>query len=196
MKKIFQYESTTVPELEQIGKRRRLLSWTQRDLAGKTGISQSLIAKIEAGNTKASYDKIKAILTALDEAEGKTHGTAKDIMTRSKDILGIKETETVRKAAEKMRKSDLDQLPVYDETKKIVGSITIQAIRDSIAEGNYDIAKKKVKDIMGDEFPQIPEDTPIETVSQLLKHNPAVLVKKRGNITGIISNADISKILY
>jgi predicted transcriptional regulator len=196
MKKIFQYESRAEPEVEQIGKRRRLLSWTQRDLAGKTGISQSLIAKIEAGKTKASYDKIKKILTTLDEAEGKTQGTAGDIMTPAREIIGMGEEDSVKKAAEKMRKHDLDQLPVYGADKKIVGSIRIQAIRDYVAEGKQDLAKKKVRDLIEEEFPQIPEDTPIQAVSQLLKYTQAVLVKKRGQIVGIISNADIGKTIY
>ena len=47
---------------EDIGKKRRQLGLKQAELAKMAGVSQSLIAKLEAGTIDSSYTKVKTIL--------------------------------------------------------------------------------------------------------------------------------------
>jgi predicted transcriptional regulator len=48
------------PTLEDIAKRRRQLGMKQSELAKAAGVSQSLIAKLEAGTIDSSYTKVSA----------------------------------------------------------------------------------------------------------------------------------------
>ena len=49
------------PTLEDIARRRRQLGLKQGELAKAAGVSQSLIAKLEAGSIDSSYTKVKTI---------------------------------------------------------------------------------------------------------------------------------------
>jgi DNA-binding XRE family transcriptional regulator len=51
--------TTMFPTLQDIAKRRRQLGLKQTELAKAAGVSQSLIAKLEAGTIDSSYTKVK-----------------------------------------------------------------------------------------------------------------------------------------
>jgi predicted transcriptional regulator len=57
------------------------------------------------------------------------------------------------------------------------------------------IVELKVGDIMEDAFPIVNEDTPIEAVTALLSSSHAVMVGRNGDMTGIITSADLLKML-
>ena len=59
------------PTLEDIAKRRRQLGLKQSELAKMAGVSQSLIAKLEAGTIDSSYTKVKTIFDILERLEPK-----------------------------------------------------------------------------------------------------------------------------
>ena len=67
-------------ELEEIKKIRKKLELTQTELADRAGVSQSLIAKIEAGRIDPTYSKTKKIFAALSDLEkrGDQGGTVDD----------------------------------------------------------------------------------------------------------------------
>jgi len=58
-----------LPQLQEIPRRRRNLNLTQKDLAVMAGVSQSMIAKIEALKVNPSYEKTKRIFDVLEELE-------------------------------------------------------------------------------------------------------------------------------
>jgi predicted transcriptional regulator len=76
-----------LPALEIIPERRRKLGLTQSQLAELAGVSQSYIAKLEAGNIEPSYVKVKALFEALDRLEQEKQVSAGQIMNRS--VVGI-----------------------------------------------------------------------------------------------------------
>jgi predicted transcriptional regulator len=49
--------------------------------------------------------------------------------------------------------------------------------------------------IMEEAFPQINEDAPLSLISSLLQTYSAVLVSKRGDVMGIITKADLLRML-
>ena len=70
--------------VEKIGEIRRVLGLTQTELAKLSGVSQSLIAKIESRKIDPAYSKVIAIFEALENRK-KQHREgrkAKEIMSK------------------------------------------------------------------------------------------------------------------
>jgi len=57
------------------------------------------------------------------------------------------------------------------------------------------ISALPAEDIMEEAFPQVTEDAPLSLISNLLQTYPAVLVSKKGEIVGIITKADLLRVL-
>lgn len=182
------------PEIVDIKRRRNLLGITQKVLASQAGVSQSIVAKIESGNVSPSYHTAKMILSTLDEMEGKQKIEAKDIM--SSRIIYMRKIDSVEKAINTMKKSDCSQLPVL-ENGHPVGTISERTVFNLISstEKVKETLRTKVGEVMDDSLPTIRESESLETVSSLLRTNPAVLVVDNGKVKGIITKSDIFKIV-
>ncbi len=184
-----------LPQLEEIQKKRRKLGLRQAELAKLAGVSQSLIAKLESGRVSPSYENARAIFEALERLEEKEQGKARDILTRN--VMSISRREPLSKAILLMKKNEISQLPVLDG-HNVVGSVSEQTILNKLA-GGIDPSKLSslaVENVMDESFPRIDEDTPLPAVSALLRYNPAVLTAKKGKITGIITKADLFKVVH
>lgn len=95
-----------------------------------------------------------------------------------------------------MEENGISQAPVFDG-KQSVGSISEKAILHEILAGRdlADISKQRAEEIMEEAFPQINEDAPLSLISSLLQSYSAVLVAKKGEIIGIITKADLLRML-
>ncbi len=182
-----------MPDLERIIMMRKSLGLTQTELAKRAGTSQSLIARIEAGSVDPRYSKVVKIFTALDI--GKKKGiTAKEIMTT--DVVNVQTVDTMRTAVNKMKKHNVSQLPVL-EGRNQRGSISEGVIMNQISKGGNiaAISERKVGEYMEEPLPQVNPDTNIGTLSSLLEHSKAVLVTDKGTIRGIVTKADLLKVV-
>ena len=179
-------------DLKVIEEMRRKLGLTQHQLAKLSGVSQSLIAKIEKGKINPSFEAVKRIFVALEKvrAEKMREIRAKDICTRN--VIYVSIEDDILKAVEIMRKYDISQLPVF-EGKTPVGSISESTITKKLDKIRS--FKIKVKEIMDEGFPVTPEDTSVSLLREILMEYPAVLLQKNGVVTGIITKADILKVL-
>jgi len=179
-----------LPALEIIPNRRRKLGLTQSQLANMAGVSQSYIAKLEAGKIEPSYIKVKAIFESLDKLERKKEVQASEIM--NKNIVGINASSTINEAVEKMRDHGYSQLPVMEGDKPI-GGLSERTVLEKILNPSDEInpSSLKVREIMEESFPQVADDAPLTLLSSLLKYYPAVLVQNKGDIVGIITKADL-----
>ena len=177
-------------DLKWIGERRRRLGLTQQSLARLAGVSQSLVAKIEAGRVDAAYSKVRAIIEALERQQAASEKAAKDLMHAGVDALSP--SETLHSAAQAMRKRGISQMPVV-EGGKAVGSISEELVLEKFSSDPKRMAQLKVGEAMGDAFPSALPSTPISAVAALLRHHPAVLVMEKGRIAGIITKADLLK---
>ena len=184
-----------LPELNEIKKRRKNLGITQKQLAKKTGISQSLITKIETQRTIPTYNHAKKIFETIKKIEetNQHHIKAKDIHTTN--IKSVKTHDTISTAIAHMKKHSISQLPVY-ENAKIIGSLTEKTIINIITQQKkpVDISKHRIRDLMEKTFPIIDEQTNIDDITYLLLNNQAIMTIKKGIITGIITRTDILKI--
>ncbi|MBU0761951.1 MAG: CBS domain-containing protein [Candidatus Altiarchaeota archaeon] len=182
-----------LPPLGEVEKLRKKLGLTQTELAKKSGVSQSLIARVEAGTVDPRYSKVTEVFRAL-ESLGEKEVEASQIYT--KDVVGIQKTASIEYAASKMKEYEVSQMPVFDEDK-IVGSFSERVILDLLSRG-FDAKKFSKEDVashMEETFPIIKPETPLNLVSNLLEHNSAVLVQKQGKTLGIITKADLLKVV-
>ena len=116
-------------------------------------------------------------------------------------VLGLKHGETpsvvsttpgapVRQALGLMSLHDISQLPVM-EGDNCVGSVIDSSLSQKSLE-NPKLLDATVSEIMDSPFPMIAADQPIESVVKLLsKSSPAVLVRRDGNIEGIVTRSDM-----
>ena len=173
-----------------ISKRRKQLNLTQAELAKQAGVSQSVVAKIEAGAINPSYEVATKIFTVLDDLEHKGSLKAGDIM--AKQVIFIKADDKIESAIAAMKKNSISQIPVL-RRGIVIGVFSDTSLLDHL--GEPDLADRKVSEMMGDAPPMIPASTPVRTVSELLKHNSVVLVSEKARISGIISKTDLMKVV-
>ncbi|MEM4397040.1 MAG: CBS domain-containing protein [Candidatus Woesearchaeota archaeon] len=177
-------------EISEIKKLRIKLNLTQEQLAKKANVSQSLIAKIESGKIDPSYSYAKKIFETLTMINKETELTAKDLM--HKKIYYVKTTDTIKDAITKMKRHNISQLPVL-KNNKVVGYISESLIVDFLLNNNQN---NKVSEIMESSPPIVPETTSQGVIINLLQHFPLVLVEEKGELIGIITKADLMKLIY
>jgi len=171
-----------------------LLGLTQNELAKLSGVSQSLIAKLESGKVEPSYTKVKKIFETLNKLEVKNKIKA-DRINYNK-VVSVQADELVSQAVVLMKKYGFSQLPVLNR-KQVVGSISEKTILNQILEGKFlnQISKLQIREVMEESLPQVNEDAPLSLISSLLQVYPAVLISTRGDVKGIITKADFLKLL-
>ncbi|MEM4058147.1 MAG: CBS domain-containing protein [Thermoplasmata archaeon] len=174
---------------------RKKLDLTQKELAKLTGLSQSYIARLEREDLNPTYESVKKIFTILDNAIAKKESEiikAKDIMSRN--VVFVKSDDKLEKTMKILLDHGFSQLPVIDNGV-LVGGISESIIETKIADGysTKDLKKISVYEVMDDPFLQISENTSIKVISYILKQYPAVIVTKKGKISGIITKSDILK---
>lgn len=180
-----------VPRPEDIKKLRIKAKLTQKDLAKRAGVSQSLIARIERGDVNPRLSTIRRIFEALQEAleEGEN---VSSIMHSPVIVVSVE--DPVEKIVKIMEEKGISQVPVVDNNYKVVGTITESTILKQLAknrEGN--IYFKKAKEIMEPPLPIVPENTRKTVIIPLLSEYPAVLVQSKGKLVGIVTKIDLIK---
>ncbi|MFH1126598.1 MAG: CBS domain-containing protein [archaeon] len=182
-----------LPNISEIKQRRKKAGITQSELALKAGVSQSLVAKIEANKIEPSYSAMQKLFEVLDYIETKQGLTARDIM--NKRVITVEKENLVSEAIKTMKKYELSQIPVTS-LGLIVGSISEKSILDKVIElEDTNLSNLRVEDVMDDAYPTINEDTPLKAVLPLLKHNQAAIITKKEKILGIITKADLLKVV-
>ena len=168
---------------------RKKLGLTQGELAKRSGVSQSLIAKIEARRLDPTYSNAMKIFEALRDLESKEELKANQIMNLKMDYIlpesGIKE------AIKKMKNHGYSQLPVIKD-HKAVGMVSEADILNALLDNKGKI----IEDIMESSPPVISSDTSISIVSNLLKFFQMVLVSKKGKLVGVITKTDLLEKMY
>lgn len=182
-----------LPKLEEIRRIRVRLGLTQRKLASMVGVSTSLINQIESGRSRPSYETARKIFEVLNGLEAKSSPKAGDICSRSVVSASVK--DTAASAAELMRKHGFSQLPVFDG-EVLIGLITEEGIMRKMMSGDPDrVGKASVSQIADSPPPIVDVSTPAKAIIPLVKYCKAVLVAEKGKIVGIITAADLLKMV-
>ena len=175
-------------DIAHLKKVRRQLNLTQSQFAKLAGISQSMIAKIEAGRLDPTYSYVKKIEAAISHATKPREGKqAKDIM--HKGIISVSKHQKIIDIIGIFTKHGISQIPVL-EKDKIVGLLSESYVLKNI--GN---AQQCVQDIMEEAPPVISLETSVEAIISLLQFFPIILVQAKGEFIGVVTKADVLRTL-
>ena len=172
-------------DLGLIKKRRLALGVTQKDLSKSCGVSQSMIAKIEAGRAEASYSIAKRIFEALDSLSHESEAKVVDFM--KKKVVFCEADDNVHDVIKKMKKGGISQLPVLSKGE-LVGVVS-----ESVLLENMDrlSSVSDVGEIMRDAPPVVGENTSRNSVISLLKEFPFVMVRGKKGFSGLVTKSDV-----
>jgi predicted transcriptional regulator len=176
----------TPDELRALRKRANL---TQKVLAKKAGISQSLIARIEAGDVDPRVSTLIKILKVLNDIS-EIKISLKNVMHQP--VITVDADETIGKAVDLMWKHGISQLPVMKDDR-VVGSIKDDIILKKIKDENIkELLKLSISNLLEESFPIVSIETDLDKVSRLLSSgSAAVLVSEHGRMMGIITKIDL-----
>ena len=183
-----------LPDLSEIRKKRVKLGINQRELGLHVGVNQSTITKIENGKIRPSYELVYSIFRFLESFEDSSIGLIGDIQVTP--VTFVNKSEQLRRALSMMQNRGFKQLPVRDG-ELVVGSISERSVSRQIVKVKdpTQLLNKAVSEFMEDPFPMVPESTPISWVTSLLQHVQAVLTTRKGRVFGIVTNADLIKVI-
>ncbi|MBR4225973.1 MAG: CBS domain-containing protein [Candidatus Methanomethylophilaceae archaeon] len=137
--------------------------------------------------------KLFETLEAMKQ-EGRKDLTAMDVA--SKNVVSVQSSESVHQASEILKSTGYSQLPVLSGDVP-VGSISERDIFYMLRQG-YSMDQMKttqVSKVMSESFPIVSDSTPITLVTMLMSDSNAVLVAQKGKIVGLITNADMLKLI-
>src|SRR5208283_2524247 len=184
-----------LPPIEELKKRRTKLGLSQRKFASYLGVSQSTVTKIENRKLSPSYELIRRAFDIMDSFGSPQIGLAGDIA--SKKVVSVQGNDLISKAVQILQQNGFKQLPVRDEENNWVGSVSERSISNRLLKVSNPklLLSKEVSEVMDEAFPLAAEDTPITLLIPLLQHFQAILTTKKGRVTGIVTNADLVKML-
>ena len=178
-----------IEDPKEIKEIRKKLGLTQSELSKRSGVSQSLIAKVEAGILDPTYSKLKKIISALSEAGKKKELKADKIMNPK--VIYVNPGDKIKDVIKKMKRHGISQLPVIEEHKAI-GVVSETTILDALLSKKG----KHVRDIMTDAPPIVSKNSSVSVISNLLQFYPMVLVSENGRMKGVITKSDLLGKMY
>lgn len=174
--------------LEDIKKLRTKFHLNQKELANRAGVSQSLIAKIEAGKIDPSFTKAQQIFEALDQLREQEEVKAKQVMKTK--VLFAQHNDPLKEVIKAMKSKGISQMPVLHK-ERVIGILSESTILNKIAERPEKIHSLRAEDMMEESPPIVSPNTGMRTLLELLRDHPIVLVSEKGDIKGIISKSDL-----
>ncbi len=176
-------------ELSDIKRLRKQQGLTQQELAKLSGVSQSLIAKIEAGMLDPTFTRAKKIFDVLENISAEKEAKAEDIMVTK--IFKLQKDQILKNAIKKMKEYGISQLPVLDGDA-VVGMVSEGEIINQVLEGG-DPSRMKVSDVMQESPPVVSARTPLHLLMDLLRFSSLIVIADSGKIKGVVTKADIIK---
>ncbi len=185
-----------IPTSEDIKNYRKKAGLTQAELARKSNLSQSLIARIESNTVDPRLSTIRKIIDAIEETM-KLKKTVKDILIlKNKDknklpsLISLDLKAKVLDAIALMKKYGVSQIPVFEQGRP-VGCILESDLLEKAVQ-RKDLSNFSVQDVMAAPLPIVNVNSKIEEVNKFFAQGyPAVLVADAGSIIGILTKIDI-----
>ena len=111
---------------------------------------------------------------------------------RSKVLLTLSASQTVKDALKFMKEKDISQLPVVNADNQIVGAITESLVLTSLLENPIVNADRPLGEIMSTALPEVDEKMPLKKLSYYFNEKiPAVVAVDKAGIRHIITKYDI-----
>jgi len=177
-------------DLSQLRFIRKKLKITQAELARKAGISQSMIAKIEAGTLEPTFSKFKKIVEALKSFEKKREPKIRDFY--SKKIPTVDQDDNLKAVIRTMQKNQTIEVFVKEKKENsYVGIITDDEILKSLNTFGHELFRLKAKDVMKELPPIVDVNYSLSQLIPLLETNKAILVSEKGRVKGFIEKRSL-----
>ncbi len=176
-----------IMDINQIQSMRLKLHLTQKQLASLAQVSQSFIAKVEAGTIDPNYSKTVKVMSVLIKQNKELSLKAKDIM--KKRIISVEPQKKISYAIELMKKNEISQLPVINNGLP-VGIISESTLLHIIAK-HKNPKNLLIQDVMEHSPPVVSGETPYQVLAQLLEEYPIILINCSGECKGVVTKRDI-----
>jgi len=183
-----------LPTAQEFRYLRKKAGLTQKDLAEKAGLSQSLIARIEKGDIDTKLSTAQRILDVMKKSEPKREKSLdlKDYMTSP--VIYCKSTDPIKRVVSIMEENGISQVPVM-ENGEAVGSVTDTQLVQILAKKGARSARRKISDVMAVPFPELEVSSPIDRAIELLTKNPAILITNGPHVAGILTKAYVLQLM-
>jgi predicted transcriptional regulator len=189
----YSWENNLVAQLidpKQLKRIRVQLGYTQKSLAEAAGVSQSIVAKVEAGAVDPTFKTLRAISVALNSRIVTAGKKAADVM--SSPVIGVNSDAKLSECVAIMKKNGFSQMPVFSEGR-MIGTITEGWILNILATAPTpaEALSQRVGDHVQPVFAVVGRDTPLEALFSLFSYLPAVVVVSGEEVLGIITKIDM-----
>lgn len=172
-------EDPEVSDLQTIGawirETRNDLEITQTELAEHADISPSRLSRLENGKGNPSYEAVYSIYTELKSLqETITVEQLLEAKQNQYDDLAfeyVTPEDSCAEAAELMSQYEISQLPVIDQTHS-----TATITEGDLMDIDYTVEDVTVNKVASSSLPEVPVTESQQTVRNLLRTNPAVLL--------------------
>lgn len=183
-----------LPTGRELREKRIELGLTQKEVAERAGISQPLVARIEKGGVDPRLSTLSRLVEVLNGAATEQLPRAVDLIEGG--IASVSPTESVRRAVTIMRERGFSQLPVVDKGRA-VGIVSTDDLIERVQQTDDPraLGRRKVAEVMGPAPPSVSGDTHFSVLENLLARNVAVLVSEGGEWMGIVTKADILRVI-
>ncbi len=158
---------------------------TQSELAGLSGVSQSVIAKIENESVDPAYSTVLKLFAALEKNRVNVK-LVSDVM--HSPILTVKPGDILSIASAKMKKLGVSQLPVF--SNKLIGLVSEDDVLSAVENG-LDLRRIVVGKVMKPAPPVISSSTPASALPSILHFSPIVCVVENEKLVGVVTRADL-----
>ena len=181
-----------IPTPEELRSRRETLGLKQTELAKRAGISQSMVARIEAGNVDPRVSTLNKIIVVLNSSEPRKIRAAQIMHT---PVLSVQPEDAISRAVDIIEKNNISQLLVIERGVPvgcISESVIVKAIEQQRLHKTHQFS---VREFMETGFPTVPPDMDVETVINILQQNHAVLVVEGRLVRGVITKHDLISLI-
>ncbi|MCH1541182.1 MAG: CBS domain-containing protein [Candidatus Poseidonia sp.] len=177
-----------VPSGSALRRWRKRLGLTQAALAGISGLSQSVIAKVETESVDPRASTLRRLVVALQriEAPDDAH-TVGDIMTV--DLFALAPTDMVQTAVERMVQTGVSQLPVLS------GQTLLGALSEDDLLASSSPTAIEVQSIMRRQPPVVDVTTSVKEARRRLEEVDALWVLDVGILVGLVTRIDVIRTL-
>ncbi|DAC31497.1 MAG TPA: CBS domain-containing protein [Candidatus Poseidoniaceae archaeon] len=168
---------------------RKTLGLTQSQLAEESGLTQSVIAKVERESVDPRASTLRKMVAALLRCESPDQAhTVGDIMVEEVAVLAPE--DTVQSAIERMVREGISQLPVISASGAIIGLVS-----ESSLLGVNVMREAPVQSVMQMNFEVVNVGVSIAEGRRLLVEREVLLITDAGALCGLVSRIDMVRAL-
>lgn len=180
-------------ELAILVRRRKELGLTQEELANLAGVSQAYISRLERGKLDPRLSVMRKLRAVLEQGRP-SRVTLREVMSRP--VIALRPDDTLGEAVHTMTEHGFSQVPVVRDGVP-VGAVSERALlrRMASAENPEALARRNLTEVMEPVPPSLPPHADPGQAVSLLDDYPMVLVMAGGEVRGIVTRADILRML-